>query len=358
MRRTIKILLSYIVLHFCTQTVLANSYTPNLKAHSVVTISNEWNLEGKNVKLPEDVTLKFVKGKISNGTLIGVNTKISGSTIGVFDRVKISGTWSVSDISTSMFVNLNYDNSLRDVFALTDSMMYNRVTIEKGNYFFSLNDSQKNGITVNSKTDITIYGNLILKANCLRSYNIIKVIGSDVTITGNGMIMGDLSSHMDKGGEWGMGIYLKNASQVSISGITIKDCWGDCIYIGGNSHDILIDNCNLNHGRRQGVSVTLGYDITLSNLNISNIGGTSPGYGIDVEPNSNGIVENVLIRNVIIDNSIGGILVYGRAKGAQINNVVIENCKIYNTSKFPINVRRCESVQIIGNTLTQTTKKP
>ena len=353
MRRTIKIILSFIVSYFCTQTVLANSYTPNLKAHSVVTISNEWNLEGKNVKLPEDVTLKFVKGKISNGTLIGVDTKISGNTIGIFDRVKLSGTWNVPDISTSMFVSLDYDNSLRDVFALTDSVIYNRVTIEKGNYYFSLNDKQKNGITVNSKTEITIDGNLILKANSLRSYDMLKVIGSDVTITGSGSITGDLPSHIDKGGEWGMGIYLKKAFHVSISGITIMNCWGDCIYIGGNSQNILIDNCCLDHGRRQGVSVTYGSNVTLSNLKITNIGGTNPGYGIDIEPNSNGIVENVYIKNVMIDNCVGGILVYGRAKGAKIDNLIIEDCRINNTTKLPINVIGCESVQIKGNILTE-----
>lgn len=349
----IKNLLTVVVLLLYTQTVLANSYAPILKAHSVLTISGEWNLKGKKVTLPEGITLKFANGKISNGTLVGANTKISGRTIGVFDKVKISGTWSVLDIRTSMFVSLDYDNSLRDVFALTDSTIMNKVTIENGNYYFSLNDTQKNGITVNSKTDIIINGNLILKANSLRSYDIVKVIGTNVTITGSGSITGDLSSHIDNGGEWGMGIYLKKASNVSISGITIKDCWGDCIYVGGNSQKVLIDNCCLDHGRRQGVSVTYGSNVTLSNLKITNIGGTSPGYGIDIEPNSNGIVENVFIKNVTIDNSVGGILVYGRAKGAKIDNVIIEDCKISYTTKLPIDVRGCESVQIKGNILTE-----
>lgn len=353
MKRKIKHFLTCVVLILCTQNVLANSYAPILKAHSVVAISSEWNLEGKSVILPDGITLKFVSGKISNGTLIGANTKISGNIKGIFDKVKISGTWSVSDILTSMFVNLDYDNSLRDIFALTNSAIYNRVTIEKGNYYFLLNDTQKNGITINSKTDIVIEGNLILKANGLRSYDILKVIGSDITITGSGSLIGDLPSHIDNGGEWGMGIYLKKASNVTISGITIRDCWGDCVYVGGNSQNILIDNCCLDHGRRQGISVTYGSNVTLSNLKITNIGGTSPGYGIDIEPNSNGLVDNVLVRNVTIDNSVGGILVYGRAKGAKIENIIIEECKITYTEKLPIDVRRCESVQIKGNILSK-----
>jgi len=47
-----------------------------------------------------------------------------------FDKVEISGTWIALDIRTSMFVNLDYDNSLRDVFALTDNAVVNNVTIE------------------------------------------------------------------------------------------------------------------------------------------------------------------------------------------------------------------------------------
>ena len=40
------------------------------------------------------------------------------------------------DISTKMFKDLDYDNSLRDVMALTNEKIKNKVTIHKGVYFF------------------------------------------------------------------------------------------------------------------------------------------------------------------------------------------------------------------------------
>lgn len=342
-----------IILLTCQQTAHAYLYAPNIKANSIVEISKDWDLKGKCVVLPEGVTLKFINTKIYNGTLQGNQTKIAGNDNAIFDMITISGTWNVPVISTNMFVNLNYDNSLRDVLALTNSYIYNKVTIEKGDYYFDLNSSAKTGVIVESNTNLIINGNLRLKSNSLRSYDIVRVTGWDITITGDGTIIGDLSTHIDKGGEWGMGIYLKGATNVSISGISIQNCWGDCVYIGGKSQNIIVNNCTLEYGRRQGVSVTYGSNVTLRNLKITNIGGTSPGYGIDIEPNSNGIVEDVYIKDVIIDNSVGGILVYGRAKGAKIENIIIENCQIYYTTKFPFNVRRCESVQFKGDIFTK-----
>ncbi len=348
----IRILSSFVIsLLSCLQAACAYSHAPNIEAHSVVIISKDWDLNGKSVVLPEGVTLKFKNAKIYNGKLQGNHTKIAGNVDAIFDKVEISGTWNVPVISTDMFVNLDYDNSLRDVIALTDNNVQNKVIIEKGDYLFSLDKFNQTGIIVGSNTSIIINGNLKLKRNSLRNYDIVRITGTNVSISGNGSVIGDLSTHIDKGGEWGMGIYLKGATNVSVSGISVKNCWGDCIYIGGNSQNITVENCLLAYGRRQGVSITLGSNIKLRDLRISNVGGTNPEYGIDIEPNADGIVEDVFISNVYIENCKGGILVYGGAKGAHVGKVVIEDSKIYNSSKIPIKVIKCETVQIVGNTL-------
>ena len=49
----IRILFSFvIVLLSCLQTTCAYSYVPNIKAHSVVEISKNWDLKGKSMVLP------------------------------------------------------------------------------------------------------------------------------------------------------------------------------------------------------------------------------------------------------------------------------------------------------------------
>lgn len=84
-----------------------------IKPNSTVRITKAWNLEGKKFELPENTILLFDGGYVYNGTLIGNNTLIKGQLDNIFSEVKIDGTWNVPFISTRMFQNLDYDNSLR-----------------------------------------------------------------------------------------------------------------------------------------------------------------------------------------------------------------------------------------------------
>jgi parallel beta-helix repeat protein len=58
----------------------------------------------------------------------------------------------------------------------------------------------------------------------------------------------------------------------------------------------------------------------------SNTSGTSPQFGIDIEPNKPGWAYDVLIENCRIrNNQGGGIQVYKRVSGVTIRNCVIED---------------------------------
>ena len=317
---------------FCVvsiQCIYADTYTPKLKSNSIIDIRKNWDLQGDTVVLPGGVTLNFVNAKVQNGILVGNKTKIIGCTHAIFDKVTISGSWNMPEISTRMFVNLSYDNSIRDVIALTDSEVYNKVYIEKGDYYFKLDNANRTGITINSNTHLTIRGNLKLKSNNLRSYDIVRVSGSDVVITGNGVIKGDLSSHIDDGGEWGMGIGIYNSTNVLVENISITECWGDCIYIGSESGNVVIDGCKLSKGRRQGLSITSAEDVKIRSSIISEIGGTSPGYAIDIEPNKSEIVGSVFISDVEIYNCHGGIFGTGKAIDSTILYVELNKCRVW-----------------------------
>ena len=63
------------------------------KANTVYTISSSYDLQGKTVTLPANVTLIFRSGgKVSNGKLIGNNTYIDAG-YKIFYNVSIEGTW-------------------------------------------------------------------------------------------------------------------------------------------------------------------------------------------------------------------------------------------------------------------------
>lgn len=317
-----------------------------------IVIEDTINLMNKICIVPESMKLVFKGGYIKNGTLIGNDTRLMSSKA-CFNKVKIQGSWNVPIISTSLFGDLGYENSLRDVVALANPSVKNKIYIEAGKYQVT---AQKNGdvcIPVGSNTDFVLDGEICLTPNGFRNYYIVQVTGENIKISGKGTIIGDKHTHTGTSGEWGMGIDVEDAHNVSIYGLTIKDCWGDCIYVGTESTDVNIYNCKLDHGRRQGISITSANDVLIRNCLISNVEGTNPQYAIDVEPNKNETVDNVVIENVTIYNCCGGILLYGKASNAKIGKVSIRNSIINGVTKMPINLIKCESVEVRGCTFTR-----
>ena len=105
-----------------------------------IIVDRIWDLKGKTYRLPKGSVLISKGGLIKNGILIGDDTQIKTSDP-VFSNVRIKGKWNVPYISTKLFVDLSYDNSLRDVIALTNPIVKNIVTIESGNYNLSVRDN-------------------------------------------------------------------------------------------------------------------------------------------------------------------------------------------------------------------------
>lgn len=316
--------------------------------NGVISIDDTIDLKNKACLLPPKATLRFKGGCVKNGTLIGNETKIK-TTKTCFNRVRIEGTWNVPTIKSSMFCDLSYDNALKDVVALSNPSINNKIVIEKGKYQVTAYNHRDVCIPVCSNTDIVINGDIILTPNDFRNYDIIKASGNNIKIHGNGVIIGDKHTHTGNKGEWGMGIDIDDAHHVNVSGLTIKDCWGDCIYVGGKSTDVLIKDCKIDHGRRQGVSITSADRVTIKNCSISNIGGTSPEYAIDVEPNEGETVDNVLIDRCRVSKCRGGIMTYGKAEGAHIGCVRLRNCDISEILfHAPLTFRSTDYVSIEG----------
>ena len=315
-----------------------------------VIIDKDVDLKGYVCKIPVGKTLVFKGGIIKNGILSGNMTKIECKGK-AFDKVTIKGNWNVPEISTKLFADLSYENSLRDVVALAHPKVKNSIVIEKGEYKVNAEKNKDVCIPICGNTDLIIKGTIRLAPNDLKSCDIIQAKGVNINIEGNGTIIGDKHTHTGNEGEWGMGINLKGAINTTISGLTIKDCWGDCIYVGGNSKNVLIECCKLDHGRRQGISITKANGVTIRNCVITNVSGTNPQYAIDVEPNRRDSIDNILIEKVIVKDCEGGFVAGHRARkeGAKtpwIGKITIRDCIVSSESKVPIRVTRCEKVKI------------
>lgn len=232
------------------------------------------------------------------------------------------------------------------------------LVIPEGSYLLRVKKEKGACLIVGDNTELVIDGTLQLTPNGFKSYDMIRVVGSHVKIHGKGSIVGDKSTHTGHEGEWGMGIRLKDSRNVTISGLIIAECWGDCIYIGGDSKNIQISNCVLRGSRRQGISITKANGVAISNCKIANISGTNPQYAIDIEPNKKCTVDHVLIKNVTVTNCEGGFrAVIGKEEfgNARIGKVEILNCNVMAKSRQTIFLGGCDEA-VVNNCVIETRK--
>lgn len=324
--------------------------TIGIVANSKLKVNGDIDLHGSTFCLPADITLDLRYGTISNGCIIGNQTKLLCKK-GSFNKVKIKGTWCIPVINSDYFKDLLYENSLQDVMALTNPEIANQVVLSPGDYYVTIAKNGDAALIVSSNTTLEVNGIIHLLPNEHRISYIMLVKGNNIAIKGRGKIIGDKMTHLGKTGEWGMGINLDNASHVRITGLTVKNCWGDCIYVGGESQDVQIDNCILDNGRRQGISITSGRDITIRDCKITNVNGTAPQYAIDIEPNEGDDCDNICIDNIEIENCKGGIQVYGRANRAKVGKVTIQHCTLKNMVFVPLRIEKCESLVLENNSI-------
>ena len=127
-----------------------------------------------------------------------------------------------------------------------------------------------------------------------QGYSIINIENSAHASIENLTIIGDRNEHTGTGGEWGHGIDIEDSLNVTVNNVTVKNCWGDGIYIGNASDDtpkaqcknIKILNCVISNNRRNNISVISADGFLIDNCTIENCNGTNPESGIDIEVNN------------------------------------------------------------------------
>lgn len=190
-------------------------------------------------------------------------------------------------------------------------------------------------------------------------YFMLDVFNVENIVFNNLRIIGDKDIHLGTDGEWGYGIHLCNVDNVILNNPDIKKCWGDGIYIGNKygtvvqrtSGRIIINNALIDDCRRQGISVGSVKHLEIHGGKISNIGGTAPGAGVQMEPEGDvnpAFLDYVLINDLITENCAGGgINMYlpalanrGLTSKVIINNHVDNGSKNgFSNSANPANIK-------------------
>ncbi len=182
------------------------------------------------------------------------------------------------------------------------------VSVPAGTYMVNAVGTSNQGIVLKSNLTFAMAAGAELKAipNASANYAILLASAvNHVTLTG-GTLTGERGAHSGSTGEWGHGLSIGGGSQaIKVVGLTVKECWGDGIYVGLAS-DLTFCSVVADHNRRQGMSITAANHVQIRSSSFKNTAGTLPECGIDLEPNSGDTVNDVLITGCTFTNNAGG----------------------------------------------------
>lgn len=240
---------------------------------------------------------------------------------------------------------------------------YAYVRFPEGTYMIQCNwqdrfSAPTDGILVPSGLTLDLGdATFMMEPNSYPEYCIFGIVNqSDVTIVG-GTLIGDLGQHvyapsaLSPTHEFGFGICVSASRNVLIQNVAIKNMTGDGIILEGSyasladggmiSSKVRILGCDISNCRRQGISVIGAPDSEIAGNRIYDIKGTNPQFGIDVEPEFDYIVDNLVIRRNVIAGCAGGAVschsgsnyqVYDNACQGNILAVFSTGVKIYDNT--------------------------
>lgn len=221
-----------------------------------------------------------------------------------------------------------------------------------GTYVVSVSDNKESSINLNSDKNIEVdFGKSTIQmtTNGYPNYYIVNAENCTNVEVRNGNLIGDRLTHdyvtTESSHCWGHGVVSKNNKSCNILNMEISDMTGDAIststYDNGTTKGTTnINDCNLHHCRRMGITIIDSDIVNVKNTNIQYIGttdgieGVAPKSGIDIEPHyENGTINYVLLDNVnienIADSATFGIIQNGPHR-ENVEKIDIVNSKIEN----------------------------
>lgn len=246
----------------------------------------------------------------------------------------------VTDVTLPLQNAMNYLSTRGGKLSLTSGRYMIKAddpTSTSTNY---LVDSGGLAIPSNFTLDMRNNATLVCIPTNLKAYNIIRIVDKEnVTILG-GKLEGDRDLHFGTlGGEWGYGLFLSGGNNIVLDGIESYNCWGD----GFNFEQLMtkpletpmyravknvtMRNCYAHNNRRQGISISSGFNLLVSKCRFEDTNGTLPECGIDIEPsNPNAFVTNVIIEQCSLkNNNKYGVSSFSSFANSPIDNVIIRN---------------------------------
>ncbi|KAB2941435.1 MAG: right-handed parallel beta-helix repeat-containing protein [Hyphomicrobium sp.] len=180
--------------------------------------------------------------------------------------------------------------------------------------------------------------------NSATHHDLLTISGVSNVIVEGGTLEGDRERHLEKRGESGYGIHIRDgAAHVTIRSVTSKKMWGDGFFVD-NAKDVSFCGVTADYNRRQGLSVIEADGLLVANSVFSNTRGTAPMAGIDLEPNlDEELIKNVrIVSSKFLNNRGAGVLIAGRKGTRNISDVEISRNLF--TGVLPIKIKYAPGV--------------
>lgn len=225
---------------------------PTRYDNSTWLITNNHDLLTNSITLPTNVTLMFLGGSFTNGTIIGLNTKIIASETEIFSTsITLTGSWEVKE-SNPLWFGATGDGVADDVVSLEKTINFGGNINLLGNSYLtsraitnSSNFSLSNGTITNTQPNLT---GLIVNTSSIAEIK-------DMTIRGNAPLIRQNSSFtklvLDTVNYTGTANTLTNfllSTQSNIQGVSVS----------------------INNNRVQSGNLLFADDISLDLLDINN----------------------------------------------------------------------------------------
>ena len=315
-------------------------YTTNLltqemvsKENTIYIIQYDYDLNGQTITIPEGCVLRFNGGTLSNGNINLNYCNIDNTTNSIIiNNCILEGYLNKQTVYSDWFYLDSDDctDTLSNIFKISKGC---KLILNEGTYNVSVKNlvgsDYADPINISilqpqSDSHIIINGTINLISTNRTHYNIIGIVDKDnVTIEGIGKIIGDLQTHTGTTGEWGHGILVSGSRNVNVRDLKVSYCWGDGLSVS-YAEKILTDNGLINSSytppksinitnikssfnRRLGISIINGDGIILENSvteGNGTINGTSPKAGLDIEPNPNQSVNNVIVNGCLFYDNV------------------------------------------------------
>lgn len=412
----IRIILFSLIITSCTQNELSipedesfilSRFVPcnfdfnSTTANQTINIDCDYDLEGATINFPENVTLQYNGGSITNGTVILKNGFISGELLNITLAVEGSAAllnttfffdpnkWGIVQGTTSdgnALINRDNTNVAIVLVKRLGAVIFDVDNIDA--YFDvqadNYNRSTSESLILPSDFHFRMTNNshLRVQTNAKPAYALLSAQAQqNVTITG-GHIWGDRYEHIYATGtegdthEFGYGVYFRGVINGIVDNVELRECTGDGFIVQSTkwrnddgsekpgetySKNIRLSNCFIDKNRRNNISLTDVDGMVIEDNIISNGGdggpwnssegynykGVLPRYNIDFEAINHTddtgdlryteIVQNIIVRNNAFSGAFNGDIDLYKCWDVEIHNNTFD-ASIANVASFDIQI--------------------